>query len=88
MTPEELAAHVRDLESAAQFVEAIDNRSLQSDRGWNLTGWEYELVPWGVRFVHRYPSGRSAEVLVLVAGPAANAPAGDRSDLRVVVSGA
>lgn len=40
------------MEAAADIVEAIDNPSLQIGRGWDLTGWRYSLVVWGVRFTH------------------------------------
>jgi hypothetical protein len=36
----------------AEAIEAIDDPTLQSRRGWNLSGWTYMLVPWGVRFTH------------------------------------
>jgi len=38
------------LESAAEVVKAIDDRDIQMRRDWDLSGWQYELIPWGVRF--------------------------------------
>ncbi|REJ65895.1 MAG: hypothetical protein DWQ31_16495 [Planctomycetota bacterium] len=31
---------------------AADESSLKSCRSWELTGWSYVLVSWGVRFAH------------------------------------
>ena len=52
MNPDELKALLSSLNSAADVVEAIDDPALQSLRGWDLRGWNYVLVPWGVRFTH------------------------------------
>ena len=41
------------MEVTADVVEAIDAPVLQNLRGWDLRGWNYVLVPWGVRFTHR-----------------------------------
>ena len=40
------------MEVTADVVEAIDAPVLQNLRGWDLRGWNYVLVPWGVRFTH------------------------------------
>jgi len=88
MTPEELAALVCDLEAAATVVEAINDRGLQSRQGWDLRGWQYELVPWGVRFtrpdgdggavaavlVQAMPQGASVSRVDSVVGPAIVVP--------------
>jgi len=66
MTAEELMRRVGSLQEAAEVVEAIDV-TLQGRRGWDLAGWRYELVPWGVRFVRRDRDGCETEVLVLAA---------------------
>jgi len=50
MSPHELKALLNSMKAAADVVESIDDPSLQPRRGWNLTGWSYVLVPWGVRF--------------------------------------
>src|SRR4051794_37672250 len=47
MAPEELAAHLSSLEAAADVVEAIDDPETRRHRGWNLSGWSYEMIPWG-----------------------------------------
>lgn len=52
MSPNELKALLNSMKAAADVVEAIDDPSLKSRRGWDLTGWSYVLVPWGVRFTH------------------------------------
>jgi hypothetical protein len=45
------------------LVESIDDGDLQRRRGWDLSGWRYHLVPWGVRFTHDGPHYRErAEV--------------------------
>ena len=65
MTAEELMGHVHNLAAAAEVVEAIDDPALQRRRGWDLGGWRYELVPWGVRFVRRDRHGGETELFVL-----------------------
>jgi len=52
MSPDELKALLTTLGQAADVVEAIDDPGIQSLQGWNLTGWNYVLVQWGVRFTH------------------------------------
>lgn len=53
MRPDELKTLLTALGKAADVVEAIDDPAVQSLRGWDLRGWNYVLVPWGVRFMHR-----------------------------------
>ena len=53
LTPDELKTLLTSMEVTAEVVEAIDDPVLQSLRGWDLRGWNYVLVPWGVRFTHR-----------------------------------
>jgi len=89
MTAEELVGHVGSLEAAAEVVEAIDDEGLRRRRGWDLSGWRYELVPWGVRFVRRGLDGAESEVFVL-ASVRARSPlqeAGRGPGVWVVVSG-
>lgn len=70
-TPATLRCQVNDLGSAADVVEAIDDLGRQRERGWDLTGWRYELIPWGVRFLYRStPDMTHVEVCSLVAFPA------------------
>ena len=52
LTPDEIKTLLTSLAAAAEVVEAIDAPALQSLRGWDLRGWNYVLVPWGVRFTH------------------------------------
>ena len=52
LTPDELKTLLTSMEVTAEVVEAIDDPALQSLRGWDLRGWNYVLVPWGVRFTH------------------------------------
>jgi len=65
MTPEKLASLLTTLEAAADLVEAIDQPELQRHRGWDLASWDYELVPWGVRF--RYDGGIGQEPAEILA---------------------
>ena len=68
MTPEELTCRLNNLYTAADVVDAIDDPEQQRRRGWDLSRWRYDLVPWGVRFTYLDPQSRSqAEVLALVA---------------------
>lgn len=72
MTAEQLAEHLKGLTAAADVVEAINDRELQRQRGWDLSGWDYELVPWGVRFLYRHPKRQTQEEVVVrlsVEGP-------------------
>jgi len=51
-------------------VDAIDDRDLQMSRDWDLTQWQYELVPWGVRFLRRQQERPGhAEVLAVLGRP-------------------
>lgn len=52
LTPDELKTLLTSMEVTAEVVEAIDDPALRSLRGWDLRGWNYVLVPWGVRFTH------------------------------------
>ena len=52
MSPDELKALLTSMAVTAEVVEAIDDPALQDRRGWDLAGWNYVLVPWGVRFTH------------------------------------
>lgn len=80
MSAEELINHLSNLELAAEVVEAIDDCELQQRRGWDLSGWRYELIPWGVRFVCR--GAVEAEVFVKAVLPRQAASGG----VGVVVS--
>jgi len=55
------------LATAAEVVEAIDDRDVQVRRDWDLSEWRYELIPWGVRFQREVPkhSGQ-AEILAVL----------------------
>jgi len=67
MSPEQLTSYLTDLTAAAEVVEAIDDADLQRRRGWDLTRWRYDLVPWGVRFSYRgRRSEDQAEVLAVI----------------------
>jgi hypothetical protein len=67
MSPKELTNLLIALGRAADVVEAIDDPEQQRQRGWDLSQWRYQLVPWGVRFScrdPRYPS--EGEILALL----------------------
>ena len=82
MTPRELTRLLVGMSTAADVVDAIDDVELQRRRGWDLSSWRYDLVPWGVRFTYRDPAQlRPAQVLALVAvdnQPAVPGPGPDR----------
>jgi hypothetical protein len=67
MTPEQLTTLLRDWETCVEVVEAMGDANLQLRRGWDLDGWHYHLIPWGVRFCY---DGRQfqprAEVMALL----------------------
>jgi len=70
MSPEQLARLLTSLEKAAEVVEAIDNRDIQARRAWDLSGWSYELIPWGVRFIcRRYNRSQPTEILAVIGRP-------------------
>jgi len=54
------------LAAAADIVDAIENRELQSANGWDLQGWQYQLIPWGVRFYQTNRNGGWNEASVVV----------------------
>ncbi len=67
MSPENfIRLLTRSMDKAADLVEAIDNPALQGPRGWDLSNWAYELVPWGVRFSCRDPQQSKVEVVVVL----------------------
>jgi len=67
MTPEKFLPLLTGLDRAADLVEAIDNPELQKQRGWDLAHWNYQMVPWGVRFAYRDPRSRNlTEVLARI----------------------
>ena len=68
MTPDRLVGLLNDLRSAADVVDAIDDPELQRQRGWDLSHWNYNPVPWGVRFTYQdNPSKNPTEIVALVA---------------------
>ena len=69
MPPSELARLIRSLSAAADIVDAIDDPSMQANLGWNLDGWSYEFIPWGVRFVFRAQDGNVTAKVVATALP-------------------
>jgi hypothetical protein len=70
MRPDELSELLTSMAQAAEVVEALDDPARQAARGWDLAGWSYDMVPWGVRFL--YHDGRAvAATVVAVALPEA-----------------
>jgi hypothetical protein len=75
MSPEELTCRLNNLYTAAEVVDAIDDPELQRRRGWDLSRWRYDLIPWGVRFIYNDPvSSSKAEIQALMAVEARPAP--------------
>jgi CheY-like chemotaxis protein len=69
-SPEELAAALESMGSAAEVIDAIDRRGHFWPRDWDLRPWSYELVPWGVRFRRHAPDATvDAEVTAVCAPP-------------------
>jgi hypothetical protein len=64
MRPNELSDLLKSMSSAADVIEAIDQPTLQRQRGWDLAEWAYDLVPWGVAF---YRTGQRREDATLIA---------------------
>lgn len=71
MVPEDLAKLITSLSVAADIVDAIDDPSQRKKRGWNVTGWSYEFVPWGICFLHRSTDGPVTGAVVASALPEA-----------------
>ncbi len=69
MDPPSLAQILTDLNAAADVLEAFENRALQMERNWNFHGWRYELIPWGVRFIHRDGDKNETEVFATLSTP-------------------
>jgi hypothetical protein len=76
MTPCELANHVQSLNGAADLVEAIDSPRLQDQRGWDLSRWRYDLIPWGVRFRFQEAMGQEPVEVRVVAEVGAGSAVG------------
>jgi hypothetical protein len=68
MRPNELSDLLKSMSSAADVIEAIDQPSLQRQRGWDLAEWTYDMVPWGVAF-YRTSLRHEDATLVAVALP-------------------
>ena len=64
MHPAHLMGLLTSLSAAAEVVEAIDQPLRRALRGWDLRGWRYELVPWGVRFIGPDGLGKLVSVVV------------------------
>jgi hypothetical protein len=70
MSPNQLANLLTNMGIVADVVDAIDDRDLQARRAWDLSGWGYELVHWGVRFRCRpRTASGEAEVLAVLGHP-------------------
>jgi hypothetical protein len=68
MSPKQMRRLLNGLATAADVVEAIDSPHKAHSRGWDLSGWTYRLVPWGVRFSYHSEDGLfDAEVLSVLA---------------------
>jgi hypothetical protein len=65
----ELKRLLTSMQMAAEVVEAIEDPSLQKRRGWDLAGWTYEMVPWGVIFVRKKGTGREKNGIAAIAIP-------------------
>ena len=77
MSTAELASLLLGLGTAADVVEAIDDPRLRQQRGWDLSGWRYDLIPGGVRFTQEKGRDQAhAEVLAVLAHQATAAPPG------------
>lgn len=68
MQPAHLAQLVPSLAAAADIVEAIDAAALGEHHGGTWRDWNYELVPWGVRFFRRDGQGAVFVSLATVDG--------------------
>jgi hypothetical protein len=68
MQPAELTTLITSpLAAAVDIVEMIDNRSLWRERNWDLRGWTYDFVPWGIRFLRQDSEGHVLAAVVAVA---------------------
>jgi hypothetical protein len=65
MHRDEFMTLLTSMSAAADLVDAIDRPALQLSRGWDLAGWKYELIPWGVRFLP--PGGKRERGIKMVA---------------------
>ncbi len=66
MRPEDLVRRLTSMAVVAELVEAFDNPVLRDRHGWCLSGWTFDLVPWGVRFLyHGRRNTTTAAVLAL-----------------------
>jgi hypothetical protein len=67
------------LGTAADVVEAMNDPEDHRRRGWNLSAWRFDLIPWGARFRLKDPARAGpAEVLALLDAYSRDAgPTGD-----------
>lgn len=69
MRPTQLLRLLTSLSAAADVVDTIDDPARGESRGWDLAGWGYELVPWGVCFTRSdEPDGVSVLAASVPAG--------------------
>ena len=66
MSPDQMAQLLARQRSAADIVEAMDDGAMQLQRGWDFSRWKYQMVPWGVRFLHSAPSGEVSTILAVL----------------------
>lgn len=62
--------------NAADLVEAIDSPCLQDQRGWDLSRWRYDLIPWGVCFRFQCQKLQETWEVIVVAGIAGESAVG------------
>lgn len=71
MSPDALVRLLTSLSVAAEVVEALEEPALRFAQGWDLSGWSWEAVPWGVRFLRRNHSRTVTAAVVALAIPEA-----------------
>lgn len=51
------------METTANVADAIDDRELQNEHGWDLQEWRLASLPFGIRFVYVDP-GRHVQTQI------------------------
>jgi hypothetical protein len=69
MQPEELAGVLTSMAVAADVIEALDDPTFRDRHGWLLAGWSFDLIPWGVRFLHHGKGTQRKSAVVALALP-------------------
>jgi len=70
MRAEDLANQFSTMDDVSEMLLVIEQKNGRTWRGRNIDRWRYEMVPWGVRFLHLAANMLPDEAVVSLALPA------------------